>query len=76
MARKKNEITQVFIIIEGENKFYIRKYLTKTAKIVGVQPNTISKWFMETDEPYKRGDFKVIKCKNVDLKGEYRNNFH
>ena len=76
MARKKKEITQVFIIIEGESKFYIRKYLTKTAKIAGVQPNTISKWFMETNEPYKRGNFKVIKCKNVDLKGEYRDNFH
>ena len=75
MTRKRGTTT-LYIVKDDKNNTYLRKYQSKVAYLLGVQPNTVTKWFSKGVTEHKYKNFDVIKCTNVDLKGFYRNNFH
>lgn len=75
MAKKTKPTKELYIIIEGKNDPIIRKYLSQVEEITRINANTLSKWFNAHKEDYIKGEIKIIKCTNVDLKGNYRNNF-
>lgn len=75
MATKTKPTKELFIIYKGETTPIIRKYLSQVEEITGINANTLSKWFNVHKEDYIKDEIKIIKCTNVDLKGNYRNNF-
>lgn len=75
MAKNKAEIKVIYIIFDSKNKIYARKYLSKVQELTGILKTTLSKHFNTSDKPYIKGEYKVYKCNNVDLKGYYKLNF-
>jgi hypothetical protein len=75
MATKTKPTKELFIIYRGETAPIIRKYLSQVEEITKINANTLSKWFNVHKEDYIKDEIKVIKCTNVDLKGNYKNNF-
>lgn len=75
MAKKTKPTKELYIIYKGETAPIIRKYLSQVEEITRINANTLSKWFNAHKEDYIKGEIKIIKCINVDLKGNYRNNF-
>jgi len=76
MATKTKPTKELFIIYRGETPPIIRKYLSQVEEITSINANTLSKWFSKHTKDYVKEDIRVTKCRNVDLKGNYRNNFH
>jgi len=75
MAKKKTETKVIYIIFDSQNNVYARKYLSKVESLTGILKTTLSKHFNNSSKPYEKGNYKVYKCNDVDLKGYYKLNF-
>ncbi len=75
MKTKRAETRELYIVIDKENRYYIRKYLSKVEELTGILKATLSKHFNRHKKEYVSEGFIVHKCSNVDLKGHYKNNF-
>jgi len=75
--RNKYKKQVVYILLNKESGEYIvRKYLSQVEEISGVLNSTLSKHFNKYKNPYETKQYFIFKCINVDLKGNYRSNFH
>ena len=75
MRKKKTETKVIYIIFDNENNIYARKYLSKVQELTQINKDTLSKHFNKHNSPYNKGNYKVYKCENVDLKGYHKLNF-
>ena len=75
MAKKKAETKVIYIIFDSQNNVYARKYLSKVESLTGILKTTLSKHFNNSNKEYIKGDYRVFKSTNVDLKGYFKNNF-
>ena len=67
-------MTTIYVIFKDEKEIFIRKYLSKVEKIVPVSAKYLSNYFNKTNEPYKKNNYTIYKCKNVDLSSNNRGN--
>ena len=67
----------VYILLNKESVEYIvRKYLSQVEQVSGVLNSTLSKHFNKYKNPYETKQYFIFKYTNVDLKGNYKSNFH
>lgn len=66
----------IYLIIDTNNKHYIRKYLSKVESLTSIKQNTLSKHFSLSNNEYKNENWQVIKVINVDLTSDSRGNRH
>lgn len=71
---KSKQNTACYLIIDTNNLYYIRKYLSKVQEVTSINQNTLSKHFNNSNEPYKNDKFEVIKVQNVDLDSNNKGN--
>ena len=57
----------IYLIIDKENHYFVRKYLPKVEKLTNIKQNTLSKHFSKFKTSYKNDNWEVIKVTNVDL---------
>ena len=75
--RNKYKKQVVYILLNKERGEYIvRKYLSQVEEVSGVLNSTLSKHFNKYKNPYETKQYFIFKCTNVDLKGNYKSNFH
>lgn len=64
----------IYLIIDSQNKYYIRKYLSKVQELTNIKQNTLSKHFNNHNIEYKNDSWKIIIVRNVDLTSNSRGN--
>ena len=74
--RNKYNKEVLYILLNKENNTYkVRKYLSQVEEMSGILNSTLSKHFNKYKSPYETDKYLIYKCIDVDLKGNYRNNF-
>ena len=74
--RNKYKKVVVYILLNKENNTYkVRKYLSQVEEVTGILNSTLSKHFKKYISAYETSKYSVFKCLDVDLKGNYKNNF-
>jgi len=74
--RNKHKKQTLYILLNKENNNYIiRKYLSQVEELSGILNSTLSKHFNKYKSAYETKQYFIFKCNDVDLKGNYRNNF-
>jgi hypothetical protein len=66
----------IYLIIDRQKKYYIRKYLSKVEELTNIRQNTLSKHFNNSNLEYKNDNWHVIIVRNVDLTSNSRGNTH
>ena len=66
----------IYLIIDSQNRYYIRKYLSKVEHLTNVKQNTLSKHFNNNNLEYKNDKWHIIIIRNVDLTSNSSGNKH